>query len=94
MNFQKWLLTEHDPEQLVWSLDLSRPLKDAFRAHISHWDVSDHTDIDAWVLDMQQDREGVLMLCAAVNLHMSPQVIIFKYVIYDESSNKHVSIVL
>ncbi|XP_066258897.1 nuclear pore complex protein Nup133 [Euwallacea similis] len=74
LNLQKWSLTDQVPEQLRWSADVSRLVKDSFRSHISHWELCDPADIDAWILDMQPDREGVLMLCAAVNQHMAPQV--------------------
>ncbi|XP_050314136.1 nuclear pore complex protein Nup133 [Anthonomus grandis grandis] len=71
LNFQKWLLTDHQSEQLIWSTDLSKPLKESFRAHVSHWEIVDYTDIDVWVLDIQHDKDGVLMLCAGVNMQIS-----------------------
>lgn len=74
LNFQKWILNDKESEQLCWSSDLSRVVKDAFQQHLGHWDVNDSEDVDAWILDLQPDREGVLMLCAAVYLPMSPMV--------------------
>ncbi|XP_030748548.1 nuclear pore complex protein Nup133 [Sitophilus oryzae] len=74
LTFQKWLLSDQETEQLIWTTDLSRSIRDAFRLNVNHWDGSDYMDVDIWILDIQTDRDGVLMLCAAVNLHMSPQV--------------------
>ncbi|KAL1492848.1 hypothetical protein ABEB36_011029 [Hypothenemus hampei] len=75
VNLQKWILQDYSTEQLSWAADLIRPLKDSFKSHISHWELCHIADIEVWILDMQPDREGqVLMLCAAVNLRLSPQV--------------------
>ncbi|KAH1023482.1 hypothetical protein HUJ04_012680 [Dendroctonus ponderosae] len=74
LNFQKWILNDKEPEQLCWSSDLSRVVKDAFQQHLGHWDVNDSEEVDAWILDLQPDRERVIMLCAAVYLPMSPMI--------------------
>lgn len=76
LSLQKWAISEKttEAEQMIWTTDLTRTIKEAFRTNVNHWDVSDYTDVDIWILDIQPDRDGVLMLCAAVNLHMSPQV--------------------
>ncbi|CAG9768028.1 unnamed protein product [Ceutorhynchus assimilis] len=74
LNFQKWALSNNEPEELKFTIDLSRQIKDAFQLNVSLLEVCDHSDIDAWILDIQPEHEGVLILCAAVNLQMSPQV--------------------
>ncbi|XP_076262413.1 nuclear pore complex protein Nup133 isoform X2 [Rhynchophorus ferrugineus] len=76
LSLQKWTISEKttETEQLLWSIDLTRPIKEAFRTNINNWDVSDYTEVDIWILDMQPDRDGVLMLCAGVNLHLNSQV--------------------
>lgn len=60
--------------------DLTRIVRDKFHATVwdnnVNWDttVSDHSEIDTWLLDIQNDKDGVIILAAAVNMHVSAHV--------------------
>lgn len=73
-SLQKWLLSIQEPEQLVCVTELHRLVRDSF--HSAVWDncVGDQAEIDTWLLDIQSDKDGVIILAAAVNMQMSPQV--------------------
>ncbi|XP_060515783.1 nuclear pore complex protein Nup133 [Cylas formicarius] len=71
---QKWILSEHNEENLVLSSDIGPIVRDGYRSQISHWDSCDPADIDVWILDIQEDADSILLLTASVNLHFSPQV--------------------
>ncbi|XP_049818107.1 nuclear pore complex protein Nup133 isoform X2 [Aethina tumida] len=73
-SLQKWSLSDRDTENLVFYAELNRLVRDSF--HNAVWDncIGDQTDIDTWLLDIQPDNDGILILAAAVNMQMSPQV--------------------
>lgn len=73
-SLQKWLLSTQEAEQLVSVTELNRLVRDSF--HTAVWEnyVGDQAEIDTWLLDMQSDKDGVIIFAAAVNMHMSPQV--------------------
>lgn len=73
-SLQKWLLSTQEAEQLVSVTELNRLVRDSF--HTAVWEnyVGDQAEIDTWLLDIQSDKDGVIIFAAAVNMHMSPQV--------------------
>lgn len=73
-SLQKWLLSTQEPEQLVSDTELNRLVRNSF--HSAVWDncVGDQGEIDTWLLDIQSDKDGVIILAAAVNMQLSPQV--------------------
>ncbi|CAH0552008.1 unnamed protein product [Brassicogethes aeneus] len=73
-SLQKWVLSLGEPEQLVFVAELNRLVRDNF--HHAVWDscVGDHAEIDTWLLDIQSDGDNMIILAAAVNMQMSPQV--------------------
>ncbi|KAJ8941363.1 hypothetical protein NQ314_010426 [Rhamnusium bicolor] len=73
-SLQKWILSTSDAEQLVSVAELHRLVRDSFHAAV--WDncVGDQAEIDTWLLDIQSDKDNIIVLAAAVNMQMSPQV--------------------
>ncbi|KAJ8925587.1 hypothetical protein NQ315_009427 [Exocentrus adspersus] len=73
-SLQKWILSTTETEQLVSVSELNRLARDSF--HNAIWDttVGDHTEIDTWLLDIQSDKDNIIVLAAAVNVQISPQV--------------------
>ncbi|XP_018569025.1 nuclear pore complex protein Nup133 [Anoplophora glabripennis] len=73
-SLQKWILSTTETEQLVCVSELNRLVRDSF--HNAVWDncVGDQAEIDTWLLDIQSDKENIIILAAAVNVQMSPQV--------------------
>lgn len=71
---QKWQMSYNEPEQLIYITELGRVIRDAFQC--TAWDScgSDPTDIDIWLLDIQVIGNSIMILAAAANLHVSPQV--------------------
>lgn len=74
-SLQRWILSTQEPEQLISVSELNRLVRYSFHAAI--WDncVGDQAEIDTWLLDIQSDKENIIILAAAVNMQMSPQVI-------------------
>lgn len=72
-SLQKWILSTTETEQLVSVSELNRLVRDSF--HNAVWDncVGDQAEIDTWLLDIQYDKD-IIILAAAVNVQMSPQV--------------------
>ncbi|XP_017772484.1 PREDICTED: nuclear pore complex protein Nup133 [Nicrophorus vespilloides] len=73
-SLQKWQVGSGDAEHLVYVTDLSRQVKDSFVSSLWENCGGDNTDVDTWVLDLQAEGEYIVLLAAAVNLHVSPQV--------------------
>lgn len=73
-SLQKWILSTSETEQLVSVSELNRLVRDSF--HNAVWDncVGDQAEIDTWLLDIQSDKDNIIILAAAVNVQMSPQV--------------------
>lgn len=75
-SLQKWKLNNNDPEQLVFANDLNRIVQEAFQSHETQMDrVGNYiNDSSTWLLDIQPDHDGIIILAGTVNLQISPQV--------------------
>ncbi|KAK9884080.1 hypothetical protein WA026_005018 [Henosepilachna vigintioctopunctata] len=72
-SLQKWKLSPGEPEQLVYVAELGRLVRDNF--HAVFWEnCIGETEIDTWILDLQHDKENLILLAAAVNMPVSPQI--------------------
>lgn len=67
-------MSSSEPEQLVYMSELSRVIRDAYQCTAWESCGSDPADIDLWLLDVQVAGSNIMLLAAAVNLHVSPQV--------------------
>ncbi|XP_044263471.1 nuclear pore complex protein Nup133 [Tribolium madens] len=72
-NLQKWQLSKND-EELIFVAELNRIVRDSFRSALWENCVGDQTEIDTWLLDIQSDKDSVIVLAAAVNIPISPRV--------------------
>ena len=73
-NLQKWQVSKNDTEELIFVVELNRMVRDSFRSALWENCVGDQTEIDTWLLDIQSDKDGVIVLAAAVNIPISPRV--------------------
>lgn len=69
-SLHKWRLTPGEPEQLVYVAELNRLVRDSF--HVTVWDNcgADQGETDTWLLDIQSDKDSVIVLAAAVNMQV------------------------
>lgn len=91
-SLQKWRLSAKEPEQLIFVAELNRLVRDGF--HMAVWDncVADHAETDTWLLDIQSDKDNIIMLAAAVNLQMSAQLH-YALICIDTSGNQAPTVV-
>ncbi|KAK5648850.1 hypothetical protein RI129_003742 [Pyrocoelia pectoralis] len=73
-SLQKWKLQSNNEEQLIFVTELSRLIRDSFCATVWEQSGGDHSDVDTWLLDLQSDKDSIVVLAAAVNIHISPQI--------------------
>ncbi|XP_057660912.1 nuclear pore complex protein Nup133 [Diorhabda carinulata] len=86
-SLQKWILSNQDNEQLVFMSDLNRAVREKFQTTLREkiretpWDQSDmdswlmnSQNMDTWLLDIQADKDNIIILAAAVNTQISPRV--------------------
>ncbi|EFA05993.1 Nuclear pore complex protein Nup133-like Protein [Tribolium castaneum] len=66
-NLQKWQLSKND-EELIFVTELNRIVRDSFCGALWENCVGDQTEIDTWLLDIQSDKDNVIILAAAVNI--------------------------
>lgn len=73
-SLHKWRLSLHESEQLVYMAELNRLVRDGF--HMTVWENcnADQSETDTWLLDIQSDKDSVIVLAAAVNMQVSPQL--------------------
>lgn len=71
---QRWKLVANEPEHLIFVTDLNRIILEGFRTIVWENCSCNQTDIDTWLLDIQIDKNCLVVLAAAVNLHLSPQM--------------------
>lgn len=73
-SLQKWKLSSVEPEQLIFVAELNRLVRESF--HMTVWENcgADQMETDTWLLDIQPDKESVIILAAAVNMQVSPQL--------------------
>ncbi|GLH11927.1 Nuclear pore complex protein Nup133 [Gryllus bimaculatus] len=76
-SLQKWVLTpdkEKDMEHLLYECEINKMVRDAF--HETVWESCAGTpaELDVWMLDMQPTEGGVMVLAAAVNTPLTPQL--------------------
>ncbi|KAK4884014.1 hypothetical protein RN001_000285 [Aquatica leii] len=73
-SLQKWRLSANKEELLIFIVELNQLIRDGFRSTIWEQTGGDPSEIDTWLLDIQSDKGNVIILAAAVNMHISPQV--------------------
>jgi nuclear pore complex protein Nup133 len=73
-SLQKWQIWKNDTEELIFVVELNRMVRDNFRSALWENCVGDQTNIDTWLLDIQSDKDSVIVLAAAVNISISPRV--------------------
>lgn len=71
---QKWKLITNESEQLIFVADLNRIVIEGFRTIVWENCSCNQTDIDTWLLDIHIEKDCLVILAAAVNLHLSPQM--------------------
>ncbi|CAG9859414.1 unnamed protein product [Phyllotreta striolata] len=81
-SLQKWMLSNYETDQLMFMVDLTRIVKEKFHSVV--WSASntsetnawlfDIENIDTWLLDIQSDKDNVIILAAALNNQVSPKV--------------------
>ncbi|XP_059475123.1 nuclear pore complex protein Nup133 isoform X2 [Neocloeon triangulifer] len=74
LTLQKWVLSNKDIEKLVFEFDMSRLLKSSFSNDFWEQSNTSAQDLSIWLLDMEKMENGVLILAAAANLNVSPQI--------------------
>lgn len=70
-SLQKWKISSNQPEQLIYMVELNRLVRDHFRSAMGENCVG---ELDTWILDLQHDKENLILLTAAVNMPYSPQI--------------------
>lgn len=74
-SLQKWHMTLNDPEHLVFVVELNKFVRDGFHSTVfDRWDDY-QTETETWLLDIQSDKDNVIILAAGVNMRISQQVI-------------------
>ncbi|CAH1978388.1 unnamed protein product [Acanthoscelides obtectus] len=73
-SIQKWQIKHREQDQLAWACDVARSVRDRFRAAVWPGCGGDQAEIDTWLLDIRPDKDGIIVLAGAVNMHASPQV--------------------
>ncbi|GJQ78399.1 putative nuclear pore complex protein [Trypoxylus dichotomus] len=73
-SLQKWKLSSNGQEQLIFVAELNRLVSDGFLLSAFETCTGDQSDMDTWLLDIQSDKENIILLAAAVNMHVSSQV--------------------
>ncbi|KAF5282596.1 hypothetical protein FQA39_LY05003 [Lamprigera yunnana] len=73
-SLQKWKLSSSDGVQFIFVVELNQFIRDGFRDAIWEQSGGDPSDIDTWLLDIQSDKDNIIVLAAAVNMYVSPQV--------------------
>lgn len=67
-------MSNSEPEHLLFVTELNRFVRDGFHATVWENCGGDQTETDTWLLDIQSDKDNLIILAAAVNMHVSPQV--------------------
>ncbi len=74
-SFQKWILSQGDPDQMLYNCDLESCAKQAFATHLWFQENPDPAWIRVWLLDMQLvGQDSVAVLMAAHNPHITQQL--------------------
>lgn len=73
-SLQKWKMSPFESEQLIFVTELNRFVRDGFHSTVWENCGGDQTETDTWLLDIQSDKNNIILLAAAVNMHVSPQV--------------------
>lgn len=73
-SLQKWHMSLDEPERLAFVVELNKFVRDGFHSTVfDRWD--DHqAETETWLLDIQSDKDNVIILAAAVNMCISHQV--------------------
>lgn len=68
---QKWSVTPHDVERLIWECEVGRRIREAFQEKV--WDPQggNPDEQESWLLDMQPTSDGVAILAASVHPQIS-----------------------
>lgn len=73
-SFQKWHLSQGDPERLIYSCDLEAIAKQAFASSTWGHESMDPAWVRVFLLDMQPTDNGVMILMAATNTNISQEL--------------------
>ena len=73
-SLQKWMLSVDEPDQLIFVADLTRSLIEGFCGTVWENCNTNQADAETWILDIQPDKNSVILLACAVNVHFSPQI--------------------
>lgn len=73
-NLQKWVVSKQDTETFIFVAELNRMVRDNFRAAVWETNAGDQAEIDIWLLDIQSDKDSVIILAAAANIPISPRI--------------------
>lgn len=73
-SLQKWKLYQDKPEELVFVIELNRIVRDHFHAMLWENVIGDQMEVITWLLDLQKVKDDIIILAAAVNMHISPQI--------------------
>ncbi|KAJ9592509.1 hypothetical protein L9F63_015826, partial [Diploptera punctata] len=73
-SLQKWILVPGEVERLVFEFDVNRMVREAFHETVWESCAGNVSELDIWMLDMQPVEGGVMLLVAAVNMQLSPQL--------------------
>ncbi|CAB3374512.1 Hypothetical predicted protein [Cloeon dipterum] len=74
LSLQKWVLCNKETERLIFEFDMSRLLRNSFANDDWEQNNTNAQDLSIWLLDMAKMETGVLILAAAANLTVSPQI--------------------
>ena len=68
---QKWSVTPHDIEKLIFECEVGRRIREAFQEKV--WDPQggNPDEQESWLLDMQPTSDGVAILAASVHPQIS-----------------------
>ncbi|XP_044746474.1 nuclear pore complex protein Nup133 [Coccinella septempunctata] len=70
-SLQKWKISPSEPEQLIYMVELNKLVRDHYRSAMGENCVG---ELDTWILDLQHDKDNLILLTAAVNMPYSPQI--------------------
>uniref|UniRef100_T1J954 Nucleoporin Nup133/Nup155-like C-terminal domain-containing protein n=1 Tax=Strigamia maritima TaxID=126957 RepID=T1J954_STRMM len=73
-NLQKWFLSNHDSDKLLFEFDVDRMVKENFIDIMWNRDIYHVNQIQSWLIDMQLTEGGVCLAAAATNSHVSSQL--------------------
>ena len=75
VGFQKWILSQDEPDRMLYNCDMETLGRQAFATHLWYQENPDPAWIKTWLLDMQLvGQDSIAVLMAAYNPHISQQL--------------------